>query len=108
MINLLLDIIITSISTYHTSFIIFDFIKKHRFIYILIISTIVSYYTLNIYNFFVIFFLYYFINYLKKYIKVKYLLYLISYIILFNINISISSTITFFILVLINYFNPYN
>ena len=108
MFNLLVDIIITSISSYHTSFIIFDFIHKHHFIYIILIGTIISFYTLNIYNFFIVIFIYYLINYLKKIIKRKIILYIVSYLLLFNIHISINSTITFIIIVLINYFNPYN
>lgn len=108
MVNLLLDIFISSVSTYQTSFIVFDFVKKHHFIYILIISLLISYYTLNIYNFFIINILYYLNRYLKKYIKIKEILYFLSYLILFNINISFSSTIVFIISVLINYFNPYN
>lgn len=108
MINLLLDIIISSISSYKTSFIIFDFKIKHHIIYILLISLIISYYTLSIYNFFLVILLYYLNSFLYKYIKIDFILYLISYIILFNINISITSTIIFIISVLINYFNPYN
>ena len=104
MINLLLDIIISSVSSYNSSFIIFDLVKKHSIIYIIIVSLIISYYTLNIYYFFIGIIIYY----LRYFIKYDYLLYALGYILLFNIHININSTIIFIILVLFNYSNPYN
>ena len=108
MINLFFDILISSISSFKTSFIVFDMVNKHSFIYILIVSLLVSLFTLNIYNFFIILCLYYLNRYLIKYIKLKELLYIFSYIILFNKNITISSFILLMISIIIIKFNPYN
>ena len=108
MIYLLFDTIITSLSHFQTSFIIFDTYKKHSFIYILLISIIISLLTQNIFNILLIIFIYYLNIYLKKHISNKYILYFISYILLFNIHISLTNLIIFLFSVLILYFNPYN
>ena len=104
MIYLLLDVLITSLTSFQTSFIIFDFKNKHNILYIIIVSLLVGILTFNIINIFIIFILYY----LKKYIRNKYLLYIISFIMLFNIHINIVNLITFIISLIIIYYNPYN
>lgn len=108
MIYLLLDLIISSISNINTSFIIFDMYKKHSFIYIIIMSLLIAFFTQSIKYILLIIIIYYLNIYLKKFISNKYLIYFISYILLFNIHISIYNLIIFIISVLIIYFNPYN
>ena len=108
MIYLLLDLVISSITRFNTSFIIFDIYKKHSFIYIIIISLLISLFTQNIIYILLIIGIYYLNNYLKIFISNKYIIYFISYICLYNINISINSLIIFIISVLFIYFNPYN
>ena len=108
MIYLLLDLFISSITRFNTSFIIFDIYKKHSFIYILIISLLISFFTQNILYFIIIVIVYYLIVYLKRYISNKYIIYFISYLLIYNFNLTINSFIIFIISVLFIYFNPYN
>ena len=108
MIYLYIDLLISSLTSYKTSFIMIDTLDKHSFKYIILISILIGYFTNNYMYFIMFIFVYYFISYLKRYINNKYLLYLISYLLIYNININIISLITFLISVLLIYFNPYN
>jgi len=108
MLYLLLDLIISSISQFNTSFIVFDIYKKHSFIYILIISLLIGLFTQKVIYFIIAFITYYLIINLKKYISNKYMIYFLSYLCIYNVNININSFIAFIICVLFIYFNPYN
>lgn len=103
-----MDIIITSISRFNTSFIVFDMYKKHSFIYILIISILVSFFTQSIYYFIIIFILYYLNKCLRQFVSNKYIIYFVSFFCLYNTNINYYNIIIFIICVLFIYFNPYN
>ena len=108
MLYLLIDTIITSITRFNTSFIIFDMNKNHSFFHKIIISLLTALLTQSIYYILIILLLYYLNKYLKTIISNKYIIYFISYIILFNININYQNMLIFAITVLIVYFNPYN
>src|SRR5574344_449617 len=98
MLNLLLDIFISSTTMFSTSFIVFDFINKHSFAYIATTAILVALFTLNIYYFLIIIFNYYFLNYAYKYFKHKNLLFFLGYLSLINIKINLVSFITFLII----------
>ena len=102
MLNLLLDVMISSITIFPTSFLVFDFIKKHSFVYILITSILGAIFTLNIYYFFIIFLSFYIFNYLFNHYKNKNLFYFLGYLLLFNFNINFISFLLFIIILLIN------
>ena len=108
MILLLLDVIFSSLTNLNTSFIIFDMVKKHTIIYILLISLLVTFLTQNIIYLFLIMIIYYLNKYYFSIIHNKYIMYFLSYLILYNINIDLNSFIIFIISVLFIYFNPYN
>ena len=91
MIYLLLDLLVSSITYFKTSFILFDINNKHSYIYVLFVSLLVLIYTHNLIYIVIIFIIY---N-LNKVINNKYLRYLLGYLILFNININISNFISF-------------
>jgi hypothetical protein len=108
MLNLFVDIIVSSLTGCSSPFIVYDFTNHHHFIYIIVVSLITAIYTLNALNFIIVLFLYYFNQYLKKYLHNAFILNVISYLVMFNINMNVVSLIYFIISVLIIYFNPYN
>jgi hypothetical protein len=108
MLNLLLDILLSSLTNLKTAFIVFDYHHHHHFFYIILISLLVSLLTLNIYYFLIVFLGYYLTPKVMQWFHHPIILAIINYLILFNSHLTLISTFVFLFLVLIIYLNPYN